>query len=58
MEKRSGRSGIYREVEGDLILSLQTAIAMRTWLDQKINELQQINEFIGTLKTTTTKDKK
>ena len=43
-EKRVTRPGIYREVEADLVFNLQTAIAIRSWLDDRIKELQQANE--------------
>lgn len=48
-EKRIARSGIFRELEADLVMSLETATAIRVWLDQKINELQQIHEQIASI---------
>src|SRR6266700_8184863 len=48
-EKRVGRSGIFRELETDLVMSADVAIALRAWLDQRINELQQTREQIVAL---------
>lgn len=42
MEKREIRSGLFREVEADLILTLETAMALRIWLDEKITEMQNV----------------
>ncbi|MCI0553464.1 MAG: hypothetical protein L0287_21155 [Anaerolineae bacterium] len=47
LEKREGRHGLFREIEADLIISEETAVALRTWLDGKINEFQQMNEIIA-----------
>lgn len=49
LEKRIVRSGIFREIEADLVLSLDAAIALRTWLDSKVIELQKVNEQLGEL---------
>src|SRR5262245_36343231 len=40
MDKREGRSGIFREVEADLVMNVDTAIAIRAWLDEKIVQIQ------------------
>jgi hypothetical protein len=40
MEKRETRTGLFREVEADLVLTLETATALRAWLDEKITEMQ------------------
>src|SRR5689334_12561172 len=40
MAKRDGRTGLFREVEADLVLSLEGAMALRAWLDEKITEMQ------------------
>jgi len=40
MEKREVRQGLFREVEADLVLNLEAAAALRTWLDEKIIEMQ------------------
>ena len=58
LEKREGRHGLFREIEADLIISEETAIALRTWLDGKISEFQQMNEIIATTKANRPKDKK
>ncbi|HEV7909506.1 MAG TPA: hypothetical protein VGP28_00060 [Methylocella sp.] len=46
-EKREGRQGIFREVEVDLVFSAETAIAIRTWLDDKIQESQRQQQIIA-----------
>jgi len=46
LEKRESRSGIFRELEADLAISLDVAVALRVWLDQRINELQQAREIL------------
>lgn len=45
-DKRQGRSGIFREIEADLVMSVDTAISMRAWLDEKIIEVQQATELV------------
>ena len=42
--KRVGKTGMFRELEADLVMSVETAIALRVWLDQKINEAQSLRE--------------
>ena len=42
MEKREVRQGVFREVEADLVFSLDTAVALRTWLDRQIQECQRL----------------
>lgn len=39
-EKRVSKRGVFREVEADLVLSVDTAIAVRNWLDEKIQQAQ------------------
>jgi hypothetical protein len=46
-EKRVGRSGIFRELEADLVMNVEVAISLRAWLDQRINELQQTRELLA-----------
>jgi hypothetical protein len=41
LERREGKPGAFREVEVDLVLSLDTAVALRTWLDDKIGDIRQ-----------------
>ncbi|MGH6670819.1 MAG: hypothetical protein ACRECV_02450 [Xanthobacteraceae bacterium] len=40
IQKRETRSGLFREVEADLVLSMEGAMALRSWLDEKITEMQ------------------
>jgi hypothetical protein len=40
MEKRETRAGLFRELEADLVISLETAMSLRAWLDEKITEMQ------------------
>jgi hypothetical protein len=49
LEKREGASSISRQLEADLVMSLETAIGLRVWLDLKISELQKGKEVIATL---------
>jgi hypothetical protein len=45
-EKRTGRTAIFREVEANLIMNLDIAIAVRAWLDEKIGQLQKAEELL------------
>lgn len=36
---RESREGVIREVEATMTMTLKTAIAMRAWLDERINHL-------------------
>jgi hypothetical protein len=38
MEKRQVRTGVFRELEADLIMNLTTAQALRDWLTEKLTE--------------------
>jgi hypothetical protein len=52
MEKRVGRTEIFREVEADLVLSLETAMSLAMWLNDRIRELQEsraISRPVGNL---------
>lgn len=40
MDKRVVREGLFREVEADLVLTVEVAIAVRAWLDARIEEVQ------------------
>lgn len=50
IEKREVRQGVFREVEADLIFSVDTAIALRAWLDGKIQESQRLQEIFTAAK--------
>ncbi|MCG2713074.1 MAG: hypothetical protein L6416_12240 [Candidatus Omnitrophica bacterium] len=39
---RDGKQGIVREVECGIILDLDTAISLKDWLDNKINEFNKV----------------
>ena len=39
LDKRVSRNGVFREVEVDLVMTLETATAVRSWLDDRINEM-------------------
>jgi hypothetical protein len=41
-EKRITKSGIFREVEADLVMSLDIAISIRDWLNARIEETQTL----------------
>ena len=49
LEKRDGETRIIRRLEADLVMSLETAIGFRVWLDTKINELQRGKELVAKL---------
>ena len=40
LEKREGDSAVVRELEVGLIFNMETAVAMRTWLDDKIRQFE------------------
>jgi hypothetical protein len=46
LEKRESRTGIFRELEADLVISPKVAIALRGWLDERINEAQLAREIM------------
>ncbi len=39
---RPGSPLAFREIEADLVLSVETAIQLRAWLDEKINEVWEL----------------
>jgi len=39
LSKRSALTGIFREVETDLVMSMEVAVVIRDWLDARIKEL-------------------
>ncbi|KRP85974.1 hypothetical protein AOQ73_36480 [Bradyrhizobium pachyrhizi] len=45
-EKREARSGVFRELEADLVMSLDAAIALRDWLAERILEGQAVAELM------------
>ena len=51
MEKRETRQGIFRELEADLVLSLETAISIRTWLDERIDQIQKARNIMAAVET-------
>jgi hypothetical protein len=44
VSKRETRSGLFREVEADLVMSMEVAVAFRAWLDTRITEMQNTRE--------------
>jgi hypothetical protein len=42
--KRQGRSGMVREVEVDVVLGLEEARALQTWLADKISQIEKLIE--------------
>jgi len=44
-EERVSRDGVVREVEVEAIMSLDTARALRKWLDEKIQSLEDLLEL-------------
>jgi len=57
MDKREIREGIFREVEADLVVSLEVAIKLRDWLDEQINEMHKFREMIASTAASGGKDK-
>jgi hypothetical protein len=47
IEKREVRDGVFREVEADLVFSMDTAVALRAWLDEKIQESQRLQQMLA-----------
>lgn len=54
-EKRVSKEGIVRQLEVDIIVNEQTAIDLRAWLDQKIDEFQKRKKVLQTLKSSSDK---
>jgi len=54
-ERRVGRAGIFRELESDLIMSVEVAISLRDWLNLRIAEVQQTREQVAALLNAGTK---
>lgn len=46
-ERRITREAIVREVEADLIFTKETAIVIRKWLDEKITQIEELNQQNG-----------
>jgi hypothetical protein len=44
ISERIGRNGLVREVEVDVIMSLETARALQTWLKEKIDQADALRE--------------
>lgn len=42
---QEGKAGIVREMDADLILSRQTAVEIRDWLTQRIEELEKLEHL-------------
>lgn len=42
LDKRVSRNGVFREVEVDLVMTLEAAVALRSWLDDRINEMEAL----------------
>lgn len=50
IKKREVRPGLFREVEADLIMTMEVAMGLRAWLDEKITEMQNTRaEMIAAL---------
>jgi hypothetical protein len=47
VSKRDARSGVFRELEADLVINLEVAVALRGWLDQRITEMQNIRALLA-----------
>jgi len=47
MERREVRRGIFRELEADLVFSVETAVALKEWLEAKIDESKRVQEMIS-----------
>jgi hypothetical protein len=49
LKKRQMRPGLFREVEADLVLSMEMAVVLRNWLDEKITEMQNVRAQLAAL---------
>jgi hypothetical protein len=47
IERRETKQGIFREVEADLVMTVEVAVAIRDWLDQRINESLQASQLLA-----------
>ena len=45
--KREGKTGVIREIEVDVLLDENCAIALHKWLGEKISSLQQARETVS-----------
>jgi hypothetical protein len=52
-DRRQGRKAIVREVEVDVVLEIAQAIVLRTWLEDKINQYQQLIGPLPVIPSTT-----
>jgi hypothetical protein len=50
VERRESKNGIVRQMEIDLIVNEDTAIVLRNWLDQRIEEFEQRRKDIESLR--------
>lgn len=50
LEKRVQRNGLIREVEIEAILTLETAKVLKTWLDQRIQSLEELRKKMEVVK--------
>jgi len=49
LAKRQVRPGLFREVEADLVMSVEMAVILRNWLDEKITEIQNVRAQLAAL---------
>ena len=56
-EKRQGREGLVREVEVDVILSLEQARSLGTWLTDKVEALEDLGNLLVTAQPVPAKPK-
>ncbi len=45
--RRESKKGVFREIEADLVMSIETAIALREWLNERITESELISSMIS-----------
>ena len=45
--EREERPGLVREVEADLVMSLEAAVAIREWLDGRIEMLRELRQALS-----------
>lgn len=46
-EVKASRRGVVREIDADLVMSIQTAIEFRDWLDKTIKRFEEISASNG-----------
>ena len=47
VDKRVGKTGVFRELEADLVMSIEAATALRDWLNARLDDYESIRSDLG-----------